>query len=680
LQTCFASEIVRYVQARSAPPFLREISLPVTYGELLTHLGFAAERDPFKSVNAADEREFLPEYFVSPPFFESVWGNSRSPKSCIVFAPTGAGKTAQVIMMQERAAKTEDPRVLTILYDDFERQGITSLEDAKLEDHLRALTRLGVVALLKTIGTQVSLPSISFSVSEREEIQYIASKYLGGANEEALAASLRSIRSPLQKFADMIEYVSASIPPIAAAMKFLGMDPASVTLLGLQAAAKSLKSTGSVYHEPAASVARIEWYDFERCMRQLRRFYSAVYILVDKVDETSYTRRNAESAFSMISVLLTNLALLNPDNSAWGFKFFLWDGVQPHYAQHGRTDRIETHGLKWTADQLAAMLDERVKYYSSQRFLKFVDLFDVTEAHLKSINLNELLMLFSNGSPRDSIRMMQKILHHYLESLNRSGAEIATSPSKIPFDAVCGGISSFSEERFAELVALPGARRQMEVIHQVCLTSTTFTTGMQKMSTNAANSKIKSWKQMGAIEQIGDIMMNRIGKPNRLYAFSDPRIALCASGLSVQNFVMEKIGRCSHCNSIQIRDWGSGQQHGQCSVCQALLESQGDPGWEPSTQLLRDVRREIVSVLPDVSYVELIVDDLGFSIEELRAEKYVSVEMMWKWAINRAIDSGPEEVRRLVDEVLERVPEGKKSENLNKLRIDAAAAAKNRRL
>jgi hypothetical protein len=73
--------------------------MAITYADLLQRFGFSPERDPFKSVNATEERLFLPEYFVAPPFFESVWGNSRMPKSCVVFAPTGAGKTAQVIMI-----------------------------------------------------------------------------------------------------------------------------------------------------------------------------------------------------------------------------------------------------------------------------------------------------------------------------------------------------------------------------------------------------------------------------------------------------------------------------------------------------------------------------------------------------------------------------------------------------
>jgi hypothetical protein len=63
----------------------------MSYAELLSTMGFA--RDPFATTNA-DEEELLENYFIEPPFFKAVYGNIRQPKSVIVFAPRGGGKTA----------------------------------------------------------------------------------------------------------------------------------------------------------------------------------------------------------------------------------------------------------------------------------------------------------------------------------------------------------------------------------------------------------------------------------------------------------------------------------------------------------------------------------------------------------------------------------------------------------
>jgi hypothetical protein len=232
------------------------------------------------------------------------------------------------------------------------------------------------------------------------------------------------------------------------------------------------------------------------------------------------------------------------------------------------------------------------------------------------------------------------------------------------------GIELFARDRFRELVPAAEMRRQMESIHQVCFTSTTLTT-LQKISANAANGKISSWKQSGAVVQIGDIMMNRTGKPNRLYAFSDPRISFSAAGIGVQAFIEQKMDRCAHCSAIQVRDWEIGTQHGNCTNCHSLLQSEGVPEWAPSSSLLRTVRRELTALLSDPSYVKLLTDDLGFSLEELEGENFASVEMMWKWLINVSIDSGPQKVLDLVDEVMERLDQDAQAGGLVQLRVEA---------
>jgi hypothetical protein len=58
---------------------------------LLHNLGF--ERDPFAKTNA-DEEELLESYFIEPPFFKAVHGDIDAPKSAVVYAPRGGGKTA----------------------------------------------------------------------------------------------------------------------------------------------------------------------------------------------------------------------------------------------------------------------------------------------------------------------------------------------------------------------------------------------------------------------------------------------------------------------------------------------------------------------------------------------------------------------------------------------------------
>ena len=65
---------------------------PSSLSPFLASLGFVA--DPFGSTNAEDEPR-LDDYFVPPPYFDSVMGDYRHPRSDVVLAPRGGGKTAR---------------------------------------------------------------------------------------------------------------------------------------------------------------------------------------------------------------------------------------------------------------------------------------------------------------------------------------------------------------------------------------------------------------------------------------------------------------------------------------------------------------------------------------------------------------------------------------------------------
>jgi hypothetical protein len=69
----------------------------MSYANLLHNLGF--QIDPFAKTNA-DEEDHLKSYFIEPPFFKAVYGDLASPKSALVFAPRGGGKTALKRMLE----------------------------------------------------------------------------------------------------------------------------------------------------------------------------------------------------------------------------------------------------------------------------------------------------------------------------------------------------------------------------------------------------------------------------------------------------------------------------------------------------------------------------------------------------------------------------------------------------
>jgi hypothetical protein len=67
---------------------------------LYEKLGFT--QHPFSKTNA-DEEPNLGEYFVPPPYFDAVVGDSSAPSASVVLAPRGAGKSALRRMVETHA-------------------------------------------------------------------------------------------------------------------------------------------------------------------------------------------------------------------------------------------------------------------------------------------------------------------------------------------------------------------------------------------------------------------------------------------------------------------------------------------------------------------------------------------------------------------------------------------------
>ncbi|MBU4447640.1 MAG: hypothetical protein KKD99_03555, partial [Proteobacteria bacterium] len=95
------------------------------------NLGFKSH--PFAHTNA-DEEPHLADYYIPPPFFDAVTGDSKNPNATVVLAPRGGGKTAQRRMVEAWALSN---KVLAVTYDRFEFGVGQNLKDIGLPYHLR---------------------------------------------------------------------------------------------------------------------------------------------------------------------------------------------------------------------------------------------------------------------------------------------------------------------------------------------------------------------------------------------------------------------------------------------------------------------------------------------------------------------------------------------------------------
>ena len=499
----------------------------------LSRLGFTD--NPFQFTNA-DEEDHLQAYFIPPPYFHSVWGDPEAPQPHVVFAPRGGGKSAQRRMIEFKAS---EQNVFAMTYDRFENLAGQNLKNLSIEYHLKNIIQIATIGFLLDIHSR-SLKAPAFEKLERDQIAELCNRYLGGITRVEALKALNSLKTLSTKAKQLLHDWSGPLSALfSAALASTGL-PGDIKL--------SPGEAGKPNHRESESASKAHLEVVRDLIRSLG--FRSFYVLVDRVDETPQTGNNAEDSFLLVKPLLRDLELLQMKGI--GFKFFLWDKLEPHYREFARPDRIQQFELSWSATQLRLMLSRRLEAFSDG---KVKDLGQLTDAELAG-PLHALVVLFAKGSPRDMIRVCQEILSEQLR--------IKPSAEKIGIDAVVEGVTKFSSKRSREL--LPDhIIRELVKVGRVEFTTNHIANNVFKIEVNSARNKIRLWEQMGIVERIGEIHTG--GRPVFNYAVSDARVARAMlPQLTLVEFLGKKLANCQNCEAVLMRDWDDAPTK-TCHLC-----------------------------------------------------------------------------------------------------------------
>jgi hypothetical protein len=128
-------------------------TLSLRLGSWLRQVGFI-NGNPFATSEADREHQLLPEFFVDTGHYDLIWGDPGVPRTALVFAPRGGGKTAYRVMVQSQCCPADSRSgVLAVLYTSFEPilARIKTSGDVGAESHIRMILGDGVRALLDTL-------------------------------------------------------------------------------------------------------------------------------------------------------------------------------------------------------------------------------------------------------------------------------------------------------------------------------------------------------------------------------------------------------------------------------------------------------------------------------------------------------------------------------------------------
>lgn len=498
-------------------------------------LGFS--KDPFLSTNA-DKEELLSRYFIAPDYYDDIWGDPLAPSPAIVFGPRGSGKTAQKNMIESRNYDIES--ILTISYTEHDLSKISSIDQITLDYHLEYLNRLLLVSVFaKLRATDRFTLTHLFNFRKRQYLYALAKRYLKNTPFSFHRNAINSLKTLEDLSVDVWESFKK---PISALVK-------SIT----KSKGVEVDITG-IAENPKDNVSNKE--NFAVILDYLKALgYQAVYILIDKVDENDLTGgNNPEDSFKFIAPLLKNLEVLETDGVA--FKFFLWDALKNDFAKYGRPDRVFSYYLEWNDEQLEEMLCNRVRTFSDNKILSFAELledpYDLTK-----------IILFSQGSPRDCIRLCKRIVS---EQERSDAAKLKLSRS-----AVERGIKIFTEVKCRELISNTKAMSTLRKYSRTTIDLEKLVERRLAYTISQARDLLSEWLNYGILAKIGSYRKTMPNKEERSfiqYAFNDIRIAkYCCPNLNVEKFYERKTRACANCDKVYIRDFDlKGWMCPRCSV------------------------------------------------------------------------------------------------------------------
>lgn len=477
---------------------------------LYEQLGF--ESHPFLKTNA-DEEEMLQTYFVPPPYFDAIIGDSKSPSSSIVLAPRGAGKTAQRRMVESISTESG---YLAVTYDRFEFGANQKVNEISLQYHLRNIITRILISFLSYLGESPDIVE-DLSKDEKKQLTIFVHAYLGELTGDGIQEILNELKSLPDKFK---EFWSQHVGFMESVINYL-LKNYDLEEIDLPDAKQEEKRLGETYK-----------FQLESLLMLVKKIgFNSIYILVDRPDETEKTGNDPESTYQLIQPILRDLELLGLPG--YGFKFFLWDQIEPYFRSDARPDRVPQYELKWTRNSLKEVLSKRLLSFSGGKINNFDCMLE------EPCGIDDHLCLMANGSPRNLIRLCERIL--------AIQGDRDSSAKKISMAAIDQATVSHSEqvciENYGENIL-----KELQRVGRELFTTNFVANDVLKISTNGARNKITSWANLGVVAQVGTVIVPPATRPTHLYGVVDPSaVRVIHRAIPFEEFIRDRWLPCAHC-------------------------------------------------------------------------------------------------------------------------------------
>lgn len=380
---------------------------PLPTNEFLKKLGFVGG-NPF-SETQAEEEDNLSKYFVDlPTFYKILDMDTGKPKSSILGADRGCGKSAnrknvERWLLQGPANKSPKVKwawkspVLVISYTDFSRiRTLVSDDLSKLrpEDHVDSILWMGIDKLVKYVEKNwENFRDLELSEWDFARLGYFLSHYSErwSITSSKLGKSVSRVIKP-QTTTELFQFAVS-----------LSSHAEKISTGGSSGLLKNFTETA------------------------LALGFKNTVVLVDGVDEIDITADKPELCALLLRPLIAERVLMQMEGLT--FKFFLPMQVIEFLKEIPETrlgERIKFYEIKWSDEAIQELLSLRLNAFSNNRLN---DLAQIASNDLKDIAY--LLAHHVANNPRNLLRLAEQVLIKLEESNKIVNASDKNRPPRI---------------------------------------------------------------------------------------------------------------------------------------------------------------------------------------------------------------------------------------------------------
>ncbi|MBN1177749.1 MAG: winged helix-turn-helix transcriptional regulator [Anaerolineae bacterium] len=358
----------------------------------LQQIGFV-NGNPFATSEADRETRLLPEFFVDTGYYHLVWGDETVPQTTLLFAPRGGGKTAYRVMLQDQCCPASvDSNVLAVQYTSFEfaLRELGERGRIDVETHIRKILWNGLPVLWDALCKNRKRAA-DFPAAQRDQLGGWLKQFAPASIEPAqVLVRIQSVEPEFKpSWSDFREHVQSGrlrelVSPVG--------NPV------VQLIADVVESDATFSSNPLSASELLE--GFVRLV-QASTEIQAVYVLLDRLDETTETADSPETIVALLEPLLANLTLV--EMAGLAFKLFLPRSVLSALRSRRtiRMDRFEIYDIEWEDRLLVEMLRKRLLTYSNS---KIQTLAQICASPLAE-SIDQEIVKWVDGSPRQLLQL-----------------------------------------------------------------------------------------------------------------------------------------------------------------------------------------------------------------------------------------------------------------------------------